>query len=165
MDFIIGLPNSKGKYTIMVVVNRMSKYAHFIALRQPYTARDVAESFIRNIVLLHGIPSSIVCVFVSAFWRELFKAQGTQLKMSSSYHFQTDGQTEVVNRCLEQYLRCFTFDRPKEWEEHLPWADYWYNTTYQRSIDMKPFEVVYGRRALPIPIHEWGSTTVHEVEI
>ena len=117
MDFITGLPKSKGYEAIFVVVDRLSKYCHFIPLKHPYTARSLAEVFSKEIVRLHGIPVSIVSdrdpVFMSSFWRELFKMQGTQLRVSSAYHPESDGQTEVVNRCLETYLRCFISDQPR----------------------------------------------------
>ncbi|MCH97248.1 hypothetical protein A2U01_0018241 [Trifolium medium] len=78
---------------------------------------------------------------------ELFKLQGTKLQMSSDYHPETDGQTEVINRCLESYLRCFASDQPKSWASWMAWAEYWYNSTYHVSIGKTPFEVVYGRQA------------------
>lgn len=118
MDFIEGLPPSNGHTVIMVVVDRLTKYAHFVALKHPFTAIIVAKAFVANIVRLHGIPTSIVSdrdkVFISSFWQALFQLQGTKLCMSSSYHPQSDGQTEVVNRTLEQYLRCFAGDRPRK---------------------------------------------------
>ena len=117
MDFIEGLPISNGHSVIMVVVDHLSKYAYFIPLKHPFTAASIAKIFVANVVRLHGIPTSIVSdrdkVFISSFWQILFQLQGTQLCMSSSYHPETDGQTEVVNRVLEQYLRCFVGLQPK----------------------------------------------------
>ena len=104
MDFIEGLPSSNGYTVIMVMVDILTKYAHFVALKHPFSAVNVAKEFVANVVRLHGIPTSIVSdrdkVFISAFWRTLFNLHGTKLCMSSSYHPQTNGQTEVVNRTL-----------------------------------------------------------------
>jgi IS30 family transposase len=119
MDFIESLPISNGHSVIMVVVDRLFKYAHFIPLKHPFTVASVAKTFVANVVCLHVIPTSIVSdrdkVFISSFWQTLFQLLGMQLYMSSSYHPQTDGQTEVVNRVLEQYLRCFVGLQPKTW--------------------------------------------------
>jgi len=149
MDFITGLPISYGFTVIYVVVDRLSKAAHFMPLKQDFTSKLVAEIFFKNVVKLHGLPKSIVSdrdkVFTSQFWKFLWQFSGTTLKMSSTYHPQSDGQSEILNKFLELYLRCFTFDAPREWSKMLAWAEYWYNTTYHTSTGMTPFRVVYGR--------------------
>jgi IS30 family transposase len=115
MYFIFVLPKSGNKSVIMVVVDRLSKYAHLCALQHPFTTSTVAHFFMDNIFKLHGMPHSIVSdhdpTFTSNFWQELFRLQGIQLHLSTSYHPHTNGQKEVVNKCLEKYLRCFVSDR------------------------------------------------------
>lgn len=154
MDFIEGLPVSAGKSVILVVVDRFSKAAHFIALAHPYSALSVAQAYLDNIYKLHGCPSSIVsdrdAIFTSEFWREFFALQGVSLKMSTAYHPQRDGQTEVVNRCLETYLRCMCHEQPHLWSKWLALAEFWYNTNYHTSTQMSPYEVVYGQAP---PVH------------
>jgi hypothetical protein len=139
MDFITGLPKSKGYEAILVVVDRLSKYSHFIPLKHPYTARSIAEIFCKEVVKLHGLPLTIVSdrdpIFMSSFWQELFRMQGTQLKLSSAYHPESDGQAEVVNRCLETYLRFVIADQPKNWVSWVHWAEYWFNTTFHSATE------------------------------
>lgn len=162
LDFISGLPRSGGVDCVLVVVHRFSKYGHFMGLKHPFSARTVADVFSREVVRLHGMPATIVSdrdpIFLSSFWRELFKAAGTKLRMSSSYHPETDGQTEVLNRCVETYLRCFASERPKTWAKWLSWAEFCYNTGYQSAAGTTPFEVVYGRPPPPlIPFMPGGN--------
>lgn len=134
---------------IMVVVDRLSRYAPFLPLHHPYTTSYVAHVFLDQIFKLHGLPLSIVSdrdpIFTSRFWQDLFKLlQGTKLKHSSLCHPQTDGQFEVVNRCLENYLRCFVGSRPKERVKWLSLAEWWYHTSHHTAIGMTPFEAVSG---------------------
>ena len=121
----------------------------------------MADAFIVNIVKMHGFPKTIVSdrdrVFISAFWQQLFKAQVTTLAMSSAYHPQSDGQTEVLNKTLEMYLRCFVFDHPKAWFEMLPWAQFWYNTSFHHSIGMSPFKAIFGRDPPSVIPYECNS--------
>jgi len=104
LDFVEGLPRSGNSDTILVVVDKYSKFAHFIPLRHPFTALSVAKAFLDHVYKLHGLPSSLVSdrdrVFTSNLWKELFALAGVQLRMSSAYHPQTDGQTECVNQCI-----------------------------------------------------------------
>ena len=117
MDFIIGIPKSQWFKVIMVIVDWLSKYAHFILLKHPFTTKIVAKFFVREVVGLHGFPKAIFIdkepVFLSNFWEEMLKLQRTKLKMSSSYFPQSNSQIEIVNHCLETYLRYFTFKQHK----------------------------------------------------
>ena len=117
MDFIEDLPKYGTQSCILVVVDTFSKYAHFIPLSHPFTALTVATAFMNNVYKLHGLPQAIVSdrdrVFTSHFWQELFKLTNTQLRMTSAYHPQFDGQTKRVNQYLETYLRCFVHACPK----------------------------------------------------
>ncbi|KAF8400118.1 hypothetical protein HHK36_013414 [Tetracentron sinense] len=168
LDFIEGLPRSEGWDTILVVVDRLSKYAHFIGLKHPFTAVSVAGIFVRDIVRLHGIPQSVISdrdrVFLSHFWSELFKLQGTTLKRSTGYHPQSDGQTEVVDRCLEKYLRCFAFEKPRTWARWLAWAEYWCNTSSHSSTRCTPFHALYGRDPPHLIRYEQGTASVSLVD-
>lgn len=149
MDFIIGLPPSNGFTVILVVIDRLSKYAHFFTLKSDYNSKQVAEVFVKNIVKLHGFPKSIVSdrdkAFTSQFWQQMFKLSGTTINLTIAYHPQSDDQSKALNKCLEMYLRCFTHDSPKEWAKLLPWVEFWYNTAYHNSSGMTPFKVVYGK--------------------
>ncbi|GJR97930.1 putative nucleotidyltransferase, ribonuclease H [Tanacetum coccineum] len=148
MDFIVGLPSSNRFDTILVVVHRLSKYAHFLYLSHPFTTKSVAVIFCKEIVRLHGIPRSIASdrdvIFLSSFWQELFRLSQTKLQLSTSYHPQMDGQTEVLNRCLKTYLCCFAHEQTTKWSSYLAWAEYSYNTGYPTSTSTTPFSVVYG---------------------
>lgn len=128
MDFIIGLPKYVENTVIFVVVDKLSKYAHFMPLKHPFTAIEVAQTYLDNVFKLHGWPRSIVSdrdsVFLSTFWQGLFSIHGTEFLLSFTYHPATDGQTEVVNRCLETYLRCMCTGHEKNWSSWLPLVEW-----------------------------------------
>eukprot|EP00253_Pinus_taeda_P012699 PITA_12699 len=151
MDFITGLPKTKrNNDSIMVVVDKLSKVAHFIPVQSTYKAVQIAHVFMQNIFRLHGLPKTIISdrdvKFTSAFWRALFAELGTQLNFSTAYHPQTDGQMERVNQIVEDMLRACVMQKPAQWEDYLHLVEFAYNNGYHTSIQMSPFEVLYGRK-------------------
>jgi hypothetical protein len=151
MDFIVGLPKTaKGFDSIWVIIDRLTKIAHFLPVKKKYTMVAYAELYIARIVNLHGVPKTIVSdrrpQFVSKFWEELHKSLGTKLLHSSAYHPQTSGQNERVNQILEDMLRACVLEFPQKWDDCLPLAEFSYNNNYQESIKMAPFQALYGRR-------------------
>ena len=150
MDFIDGMPTSpKGNNSIWVIVDRLTKVAHFVPVKTRFTYEQLADLYIQHILRLHGAPTNIVSdrgtQFTSRFWRAFQKAMGTTLDYSTAYHPQTDGQTERVNQVLEDMLRACALKYGGSWEKSLPHAEFAYNNSYQASIKMSPFEALYGR--------------------
>ncbi|KAL1556703.1 hypothetical protein AAHA92_12288 [Salvia divinorum] len=149
MDFITGLPQSRGYTSIMVVVDRLSKYAHFASLPTRFDALRVAQLFVNTVVRHHGFPKTLVSdrdsVFLNATWEEMMRLSGTKLHFSTAYHPQSDGQTEVRNRDLEQYLRAFTADKPSKWANFLPWAELALNCFHHAGLGTSPYRALYGR--------------------
>ncbi|WVZ58395.1 LOW QUALITY PROTEIN: hypothetical protein U9M48_008672 [Paspalum notatum var. saurae] len=151
MDFIMGLPRTqKGYDSIWVIINQFTKSAHFIPMKTIYHAKTYAELYIARILSLHGVPQTITSdrgsLFVSRFWGHLQTALGTSLIHSSAYHPQTSGQVERVNQILEDMLRACALTYSAKWDECLPLAEFAYNNSYQKSLEMAPFEALYGRR-------------------
>lgn len=144
-----GLPTSHGFDCILVVVDLFSKYSHFIGLKHPFTALSVAKQFMLHIYKLHGLPHAIVSnrdkIFTSMLWQELFRLAGVELRMSSAYHPQSDGQTERVNQCMETFLRCFANAVPSKWHDWLHLAEFLYNTAWHSALNQSPFCVLYGQ--------------------
>lgn len=144
MDFITNLPNSFGHTVIWVICDHLTKFVHFIPLPTHFTTKYLAVCF----TVENGIPKSIVYdrdpIFLSKFWKQFFKLQGTNLQYSTTYHPETDGQTEVVNRSLETYLCCLVGDHPRLWHKFLHLAEYWYNTSFHTASKMTPFKALYG---------------------
>ena len=144
MDFVLGLPRTaRGHDSILVIVDRFSKMAHFIPCNKTSDASHVAKLFFREVVKLNYFPSTIVSdryvKFVSYFWKTLGKLFGTILKFSSAFHPQTDGQTKVVNRSLGDMLRCLVGVKQGVWDLILSTIEFSYNNFVNRSTGKSPF--------------------------
>jgi hypothetical protein len=151
MDFIVGLQRTQsGCDSIWVIVDRLTKVAHFIPVKTTYSGPQLAELYISRIVYLHGVPKKIMSnrgtQFTSRFWERLHEALDTQLCFSSAYHPRTDGQTERVNQILEDMLRACVLQYGRSWDKSLPYAEFSYNNSYQESLKMAPFQMLYERR-------------------
>ena len=151
MDFVVGLPVTGRKHdSVWVVVDKLTKSAHFLPVRTDYSLDKLAELYIKEIVRLHGIPVSIISDrdprFTSRFWGKLQEAMGTRLNFSTEFHPQTDGQSERVIQILEDMLRSCTIDYEGSWDRHIPLVEFVYNNSFQSSIGMAPYEALYGRK-------------------
>jgi hypothetical protein len=151
MDFIVGLPRTqKGYNSIWVVVDRLTKVAHFIPVNTTYSGARLADLYISRIVCLHGVPKKIISdrgsQFTSRFWEQLHDSLDMKLRFSTAYHPQTDGQTERTNQVLEDMLRACAIQYGTSWDKCLPYAEFSYNNSYQASLKKSPFEALYGRK-------------------
>ncbi|GKA54522.1 putative reverse transcriptase domain-containing protein [Tanacetum coccineum] len=151
MDFVTKLPRTQsGNDTIWVIVDRLTKSAHFLPMRETDPMDKLAKLYLKEVVTRHGIPVSIICDrdprFTSNFWRSFQKAMGTRLDMSTAYHPETDGQSERTIQTLEDMLRACVIDFGNGWEGHLPLIEFSYNNSYHASIKAAPFEALYGRK-------------------
>ncbi|GJT36394.1 putative reverse transcriptase domain-containing protein [Tanacetum coccineum] len=167
MDFVMKLPKSSQGYdTIWVIVDRLTKSAIFIPMRETDPLEKLARMYLKEVVTRHGIPVSIICDrdprFASNFWRSLQKALGTSLDMSTAYHPQTDGQSERTIQTLEDMLRACVIDFGNGWVKHLPLVEFSYNNSYHASIKAAPFEALYGRKCRSPSVYlgrGWRSST------
>ena len=163
MDFVTGLPKSvKGHDAIWVIVDRLTKSSHFLPIKTTFSLDRLAQLYVMEIVRLHGVPVSIVSNrdprFTSKFWNSLHKAMGTKLDFSTTFHPQTDGQSERTIQTLEDMLRACVLDLKGNWESYLPLIEFAYNNSYHSSIEMAPFEALYGRKCRsPICWNEVGE--------
>jgi transposase InsO family protein len=151
MDFIVGLPHTQAGYdSIWVIVDCLTKVARFIPVKTTYSGAKLAELYMSRIMCLHGVPKKIMSdrgsQFTSKFWEKLHESMETKLNFSSRYHPQTDGQIEGTNQILEDMLRACALKYGKGWDKSLPYAKFSYNNSYQASIEMAPFEALYGRQ-------------------
>ena len=151
MDFVLGLPLTQRKHdNVWVIVDRLTKSAHFIPVRINYSMDRLAELYVDEIVRLHGVPLSIVSdrdpQFTSRFWKELELALGTRHNFSITFHPQTNGQSERLIQVLEDMLRGCVMEFTGSWDRYIPLIEFAYNNSYQSSIGMAPYEALYGRR-------------------
>ena len=151
MDFVVGLPLTGRKHdSIWVVVDRLTKSAHFLPVRTDYSLDKLAELYIKEIVKLHGIPISIISDrdsrFTLIFWGKLQEALGTRLNFSTAFHPQTDGQSKRVIQIMEDMIRSCVIDYEGSWDRHIPLVEFVYNNNFQSSIGMAPYEALYGRK-------------------
>jgi hypothetical protein len=176
MDFITGLPTStKQNDVIMVVVDKLSESDHFIPVKFTCKVIDLAQVFMQEIFRLHGMPKEIVfdrdTKFISNFWKSLMAGLETKLFFSTAYHPQTNEKIERVNQILEDMIRMHVIHQPKKWEDYLPLVEFACNNSYQASLKMSPFEVLYGRPfntlvkwSNPINMISFGPDMLKEME-
>ena len=151
MDFVSSLPLTQRKHdAIWVIIDRLTKWAHFVPVRMDYSMDRLVELYVDEVVRLHGVPLSIVSdrdpQFTSRFWKDLQSTLGTLLNFSTVFHLQKDGQSERLIQILEDMLRDCVINFPRSWDRYIPVMDFAYNNSYQASIGMTLYEALYGRK-------------------
>ncbi|GJV38876.1 putative reverse transcriptase domain-containing protein, partial [Tanacetum coccineum] len=151
MDFITRLLRTISEHdSIWVIVDRLTKSAHFLAVREDYKTKRLARLYINKIVARYGVPVSIISdrdsYFTSRLWQSLQKALGTRLDLSTAYHPETDGQSERTIQTLEDMLIACAIDFGGNWDTHLPLVEFSYNNNYHLSVKCTPFEAFYERK-------------------
>lgn len=148
-DMIVKLPRSKGFNSILVVIDSLTKFGHFIPCKDPMSSREVADIFLRDVWKLHGTPKKTVSdqgtQFNSKFMHHLYKRLGIKPAFSTAYHPQTDGQTERVNQTVEHFLKGYVTHEQDDWALWLPMAEFAYNNAKHSATGKSPFQAVYGR--------------------
>lgn len=171
MDLITKLPRTPRNFdSIWVIVDRLTKSAHFIPIRETYSSAVMADVYVKEIVSRHGVPVSVVSDrdtrFTSRFWGKFHTELGTKLHFSTAYHPQTDGQSERTIQTLEDMLRACVLDFGGSWDTYLPLAEFSYNNSHHASIGMPPYEMLYGRRCrTPICWGEVGHRVLGSTEV
>ncbi|GJY13028.1 putative reverse transcriptase domain-containing protein [Tanacetum coccineum] len=171
MDFVSGLPRTPSGYdSIWVIVDRLTKSAHFLPMKKTDGIEKLAQLYLKEIVCRHGVPVSVISdrdsLFTSRFWVSLQKALGTQLDLSTAYHPETDGQSERTIQTLEDMLRACVIDFGSSWDRHLPLVEFSYNNSYHASIKAAPFEALYGRKCRsPVCWSEVGESQLTGPEL
>jgi hypothetical protein len=168
MDFIKGFMKVGGNSVILTMVDRFSKFTHFIPLSHLYSGNFVAKAFFDQIVRLHMIPYSITSdrdpMLTSTFWKEIFQLARVSLWFSSAFHPQTDDQSEVANRTIAMYLQCLVGDCSRSWLQWLTWVEFCYNSSYRKALQATPFDVVYVRQPVTLLHYEAGTSQVAAVD-
>jgi hypothetical protein len=171
MDFNMCLPLTARKFDLIwVIMDGLSKSTHFIPVHTCYDVRRYAEIYIARVLCLHGVPKTIISdrgsQFVARFWEQLHGSLETHLIHSSIYHPEKDGQTERVNQILDDMLRACVLEHQGSWDQNLPWVEFSYNNSYQESLKMAPFEVLYGRRCCtPLNWIEPGEKVIFGLDL
>ncbi|GJU15649.1 putative reverse transcriptase domain-containing protein [Tanacetum coccineum] len=171
MDFVSGLPRTPSGYdTIWVIVDRLTKSAHFLPMKKMDSMEKLTQLYLKKIVCRHGVHVLIISDrdshFMSNLWRSLQKAFGINLDMSTAYRPQTDGQSERTIQTLEDMLRACVIDFRNSWDHHFPLVEFSYNNSYHASIKAAPYEALYRRKCRsPVCWSEVGDSQLTSPEL
>lgn len=169
MDFITSLPLSEGYDTILVIKDRYTKMVHFIPVKATISSKDLAQIALENWIKLHGIPTHITSdrdkLFIHGFWHDLCRLLRIEQRLSSAYHPQTDGSSEVVNQMIEQYIRIYGNYAQNDWSKWLPLCEFTYNNSVNASTKVTPFWACYSYHPRDINLKEVKSSDIARKDV